>query len=286
MLNIISLGAGVQSSTMALMAGHGEITPMPDCAIFADTQAEPKAVYEWLDWLEKQLPFPVYRVTKGDLRAESLRMRISSKTGHAYFKFYAPTFSLNRVTGEKWMLPRKCTTDFKLVPIEQAIRFLAKIPRGCKEIKVHSWIGISTDEASRMKPATVTKRINDQSLKVPHPFILNRWPLIENRISRDQCKAWMKAYGYPEPPKSACFFCPYHNDAMWRDMKLNRPDEFAQAVQFERDLEIKTQAFVHLDSKEFLHSSRVPLDQVDFSTDEDRGQLNMFENECEGMCGV
>jgi hypothetical protein len=27
MMNIISLGAGVQSSTMALMAAHGEITP-------------------------------------------------------------------------------------------------------------------------------------------------------------------------------------------------------------------------------------------------------------------
>jgi len=50
MLNIISLGAGVQSSTMALMAAHGEITPMPDCAIFADTQAEPKVVYTWLSW--------------------------------------------------------------------------------------------------------------------------------------------------------------------------------------------------------------------------------------------
>ena len=43
MLNIISLGAGVQSSTMALMATYGEITPMPDAAIFADTQWEPKA---------------------------------------------------------------------------------------------------------------------------------------------------------------------------------------------------------------------------------------------------
>lgn len=60
--HIISLGAGVQSSTMALMAAAGEITPMPDCAIFADTQAEPKSVYKWLDWLEGQLPFPVIRV--------------------------------------------------------------------------------------------------------------------------------------------------------------------------------------------------------------------------------
>jgi hypothetical protein len=42
-LRVISLGAGVQSTTMALMATHGEITLMPDCAIFADTHAEPKA---------------------------------------------------------------------------------------------------------------------------------------------------------------------------------------------------------------------------------------------------
>lgn len=43
-MNIISLGAGVQSSTMALMEKHGEITPMPDCAIFADTQESRKPI--------------------------------------------------------------------------------------------------------------------------------------------------------------------------------------------------------------------------------------------------
>jgi len=49
MINVLSLGAGVQSSTMALMAAKGEITPMPDCAIFADTQAEPQSVYDsWI----------------------------------------------------------------------------------------------------------------------------------------------------------------------------------------------------------------------------------------------
>jgi len=41
------------------MASHGELEPMPDAAIFADTHNEPKAVYRWLDWLEKELPFPV-----------------------------------------------------------------------------------------------------------------------------------------------------------------------------------------------------------------------------------
>lgn len=47
-LRILSLGAGVQSTTLALMAAHGEIGAMPDCAIFADTGWEPKAVYEHL----------------------------------------------------------------------------------------------------------------------------------------------------------------------------------------------------------------------------------------------
>ena len=50
-LRVISLGAGVQSTTMALLAAHGEIQPMPDAAIFADTGWEPAAVYRHLEWL-------------------------------------------------------------------------------------------------------------------------------------------------------------------------------------------------------------------------------------------
>jgi 3'-phosphoadenosine 5'-phosphosulfate sulfotransferase (PAPS reductase)/FAD synthetase len=48
-LRVLSLGAGVQSTTLALMAAHGEIEP-PHCAIFADTGWEPRAVYDHLDW--------------------------------------------------------------------------------------------------------------------------------------------------------------------------------------------------------------------------------------------
>ena len=70
MLNVLSLGAGVQSSTLALMAAHGEIEPMPDCAIFADTGDEPKAVYEWLVWLETQLPFEVCLLYTSDAADE------------------------------------------------------------------------------------------------------------------------------------------------------------------------------------------------------------------------
>lgn len=66
-LRVLSLGAGVQSTTLALMAAHGEIGPMPDCAIFADTGWEPAAVYEHLAWLRSPnvLPFPVHIISGG-----------------------------------------------------------------------------------------------------------------------------------------------------------------------------------------------------------------------------
>ena len=69
MLRILSLGAGVQSTTLALMAVRGEVEPV-DCAIFSDTQSEPKAVYDHLARLRATLPFPVHVVTKGSLRQE------------------------------------------------------------------------------------------------------------------------------------------------------------------------------------------------------------------------
>lgn len=79
----LSLGAGVQSSTLALMYAVGELKPMPKAAIFADTQAEPKSVYKWLDWLREVLPYPVYTVSKGSLTEASLKQR-TTKDGRKY----------------------------------------------------------------------------------------------------------------------------------------------------------------------------------------------------------
>ena len=49
-LKVLSLGAGVQSTTVLLMSLRGEL-PKLDAAIFANTQWEPQAVYEHLGWL-------------------------------------------------------------------------------------------------------------------------------------------------------------------------------------------------------------------------------------------
>ena len=149
-MRALSLGAGVQSTTLALLAKHGEVTPMPDCAIFADTQAEPAAVYTHLDWLEKQLPFPVHRVTAGNLRERIGQLRPSGRTRYLDIPAWTPGKD-----GRGSPINRSCTASYKLEPIRKKVRELAGIyrKRSPTEPIVEQWIGISSDEAQRMKPA-------------------------------------------------------------------------------------------------------------------------------------
>ena len=265
-MNIISLGAGVQSSTMALMAAHGEITPMPDCAIFADTQAEPRNVYEWLDWLEKQLPFPVHRATIGDLSETSTRIRVSGRSGKPYLSHNVPAYTINP-DGSKGNYRRQCTDKHKLAPLKKAIDELRN--KGDATV----WIGISRDESHRMKPSAWAQ-------------VKNVWPLIDANMTRSDCLSWMVAKSYPTPPRSACSFCPYHNNNEWRRLRDEEPEEFRRAIFYERHLQSAAALVDGLTGIPFLHADRVPLDRVDFRTAEDAGQLSMFGEECTGMCGV
>lgn len=275
-IHLISLGAGVQSSTMALMAAHGEILPMPKAAIFADTQDEPESVYRWLDWLEKQLPFPVHRVTAGKLSEGALKVKTSAK-GRRYSSVKIPLFTRNADGSEGKIVHRGCTRDFKIYPVHRAIRRIAGIRRGQKDIGCIEWIGISLDEQVRMKLSR-------------HPWLKHRWPLVDMRLSRHDCLNWMLSKGYPKPPRSACVYCPFHSNAEWRRLRDEEPEAFNRAVEFERNL-LQVQTVTDtLKARTFLHRSLVPLDKVDFSTDIERGQSawweEEFRDECEGMCGV
>jgi hypothetical protein len=266
-LTVISLGAGVQSSVMAIMAAKGDF-PKPDCAIFADTGYEPKAVYRYLEFLKKILPYPVYVVSKGNIKKDMLD---SIDNGTRFPT--APFFTQAEITGKKGMLRRQCTADYKIVPIRKKIRELCGIKYGKhfpKNKYVEQWIGISTDEIQRMKPAR-------------DKYILNRHPLIEAKMSRQDCIDYLKKEKIPLPEKSACIVCPYHNDAYWHFMKNERPEEFADAVEFDKNIRTGSR---NIRDKLYLHRSCKPLDEVEFNKKENDKQLDMFNNECEGMCGV
>lgn len=265
-IRCLSLGAGVQSTTLALMAARGEISPMPDCAIFADTQWEPAAVYAHLDRLEAALPFPVYRVTAGSLRSDLESGRNS--TGQ---RFSAVPWWVRGGDGREVGGRRQCTKEYKLVPIARKIRELLgaakgeRVPAGSAEV----WIGISTDEAMRMKPSR-------------ERWKANRWPLIEAGMSRYDCRLWMERHGWTAP-RSACIGCPYRGNAEWRALL---PDEFADAVRV--DVMIRGGARGPGRSEQYAHRSLVPLGEADLRSDTEKGQgtLGAWGNECEGMCGV
>lgn len=269
-LRVLSLGAGVQSTTLALMAARGEVGPMPDCAIFADTGWEPKHVYEHLDKLEKLLPFPVYRVSAGNLREKGIgAVRPNGK----FLVLDIPVFVANAgVPGG--MTNRSCTRDYKIVPIQRKVRELVGLTRkrAPKSPIVEQWIGISLDETIRMKP-------NREA------WIQSRWPLIEKRMSRNDCLRWMERAGFEEPRKSSCIGCPFHSDNEWRSVRAD-PVAWADAIEVDERLRSQPRGAYRLKGELFLHRTCKPLAEVDLSTAEDRGQLNMFLNECEGMCGV
>ena len=266
MKHIISLGAGVQSSTMALMAAVGEIEPMPDCAIFADTGAEPDLVYRYLDEIEKLLPFPVYRV----MHKTGLKDAVVNLSNGK--RFATPPFHTESEKADGGILRRQCTAEYKIQPIQKKIRSLLGYKRGqrIKGVQGTIWIGISMDEIVRMKPNR-------------EKWLENRHPLIEQRMSRYQCLQWMEKNNFPMPSKSSCTFCPYHDNGHWREMKMNDPKSWNEAVAID---ELIREGKEKTTQKLYLHKSLKPLREVDFRNLEDFGQMTMFDNECEGMCGV
>jgi hypothetical protein len=101
-------------------------------------------------------------------------------------------------------------------------------------------------------------------------------------MSRDDCLRWLKAHGYPTPPKSACIGCPFHNRRGWQEMKANDPEAFADAVAVDAALRAGAGGTRGL---EYMHASRLPLaEAVDRMAP--AHEPNLFEHECEGMCGV
>lgn len=251
-MKIISLGAGVQSSAMFLMSCYGELEKA-DAAIFADTQDEPKSVYKYLEWLEQEgekYGIPIYRVTDGSLAEHSINT-------HPLI----PLFAGN--TGGT--IGRSCTKNFKLAPLKRKARQLMK---EAGEKSVEMWIGISTDEIQRMK---------DSGVK----YITNRWPLIEKKMDRNDCKVWVNKVGAPPAAKSACVYCPFRRNSDWARMKKEQPDEFARAVEFDK----RFRKHKKLDGDFYVHSSLKPLDEIDFTHDADQIEFG-FLGECEGMCGL
>jgi hypothetical protein len=243
-LTLLSLGAGVQSTTLALLAVEG-VLPRPDGAIFADTGWEPQAVYDHLDRLEVVLAdagIPLHRVSNGNLRSDAI------DPSHRYAS--VPYFVRNP-DGTPGMGRRQCTSEYKLNPIGRKVRELLgaqppnfrSVPRGRV---AEQWIGFSTDEIHR---------VSDKESVL---YSRKRYPLLELDMSRKDCGRWLTARNWTTQ-KSACIGCPFHGNNQWRNLRDNHPDEWADAVDFDEQIRKGGARGLPLNGEAFLHASRVPL---------------------------
>ena len=272
-LTVISLGGGVQSSVMALMASQGAFDAMPDCAIFADTHWEPPTIYTHLDWLASRLRFPLHIVDNGRSLREDAKTLINHSGNRNFVDL--PVYLKGRDGHSDGMGRRQCTESYKIRPVRRKIRELLGLSRGQRvsaDTAVELWLGISTDEAIRMR----TSRDG---------WIHNRYPLIEAGMSRKDCLVWWEAR-YDRPlERSACIACPYQSRQRWIETRVRWPELFAEAVEIDSNMRGKL-AFA---KEPYLHPRRLPLaeavrlDEAALGADH---HPDGFGNECEGHCGV
>ncbi len=289
-MKVISLGWGVQSWTLAAMAALGEIEA--DVAIHADTFWEKQATYgfiqQWQPWLEakglrvvtvgepaqavdkvrtENTDIPAYTVNQAVVKTKTY---IDEDIDELYEDETDEAITIE-VT-QTGMLRRQCTSRWKIQPIRKWIAAELE-SQGLRKTAgiIESLQGISLDEWQRMKDSDVR-------------WIVNRYPLVEKRMTRGDCMTWLAAHGLAVPPKSACVFCPFQSINTWRELKRNGGQDWATAMEI--DLAIRD---VRPPYDLFVHPARVPLTEA-VSIPEDSGfsQTSMFDGDgCEsGYCFV
>jgi hypothetical protein len=257
---VLNYGGGVQSTALLTAACLGDLPKgvKPDIAIFANTQWEPPGVIETVkrmtEWAQVQ-GIEVCTVTHGSIRT-------------ARGANCMPLF-IRHDDGSGGIIRRQCTEEYKIKPIRREVRRRLGYAKGQRwRRRLETWLGISIDEAQRMKPS-------QQS------FETARWPLIELDWSREDCKRYLEKQGLPVPMKSSCVGCPYHSNRYFLEMKKNRPVEWESAVAFDRQLrQDNFRQRIMIRGEPFLHRSLIPLEEVYLQED----QIDLFGEECSGYC--
>ena len=265
-MRIISLGWGVQSFGLAAMSALG-ILPLVDAAVHADTDHERRETYEfaerWTPWLEER---GVQVVTvRGGRRVLGLEIK-----GEGYTNIPAhTTWEDGTPSG---LLRRQCTGDWKIAPMRRWCAAELK-RRGLKKTPgvVEKWLGITLDEIERMRAGSGVKYVT-----LDYPFIT----MLDRPWTRGMVIKWLQENDIEVPVKSSCIFCPYHDRATWREIKLSGNGDWEKALEADAAIRNKRPGYVC-----YLTAKRKPLDECDFRSQEDHGQLTLWKaEECSGMC--
>jgi hypothetical protein len=242
-------GGGVQSAAIAALIVQGKLRP--DLAVIADTHREQSTTWEYMESVIQpalsEVGVVLHRVPSREFATVDL---YGGKDGESLL---IPIFT--NQSGEIGKLPAYCSNEWK----RRVVRRWANKVESCDS---DMWLGISTDEMERMS-------LSDG--KWTH-----RFPLIEFKMNRQDCQSLVAKMGWPQAPRSSCWMCPNHTQVEWRDIRDNKPDDWRNAVQFDKYIRKK-------DPHAYLHSDCVPLEDADL---DDRNGV-LFGHECNsGHCFV
>lgn len=293
----LSFGAGVQSTALALLAINQderllEVTDglLPSAAFFADTGDERVATY---DHVWRMAPLfgeagIAYHVVQRDGES-SLSDHVRRKTEAEENGIDLPPFFLDVVESNATLLDmllppslrsegmarRGCTRAFKARPLDKYARRFFKADR---HNPVEQWMGISRDEMDRM-------RDSDRKWKKHH------YPLVWMGWHRHHCAEYVNAHAYADGApiaagRSACVYCPYHDNRSWREVQAD-PRDWDRAVAFDtwlRQAHEEHGRIAGLNGVPYLTRELLPLTECEF--EDHPGQIDLFADECEGLCGI
>jgi hypothetical protein len=254
----VSYGGGVQSTALLVLAAQGRIDF--DLFLFANTGDDSEHPDSLRYVREVAMPYA---------EAHGIELVELHKT-----VFGSPQTLMESLHGGRLTIPvrrekdgppmsRQCTAHFKIDVVARELK-----RRGATRANPATVaLGISVDEIQRAKPG-----VDDRN-----PTQNRVYPLLDLGMHRRGCADLIASAGLPVPPKSSCWFCPFHDIEAWRSLKRNRRDLFDRACAMEGDL-----ARMKDDGRPvYLTRRGVPLaDAID-----DQLQLDGMGDDCDsGWC--
>lgn len=236
MTQVWSCGGGLQSAAIAALMVRGELEK-PGFAVMADTGRERETTWRF-----------VRETLSPALASIGLELHIvphSYATVDIFSGADGDTIIMPMHSSVGGILPKYCSNEWKTRPIQRWLR-----EQGITD-EIY-WIGFSTDEIERCRVSG------------------HRYPLIEKRMSRNDCAALCASMGW-KPMRSSCWMCPYMGRHEWESLT---EADFHKAVALEVELQ-------QHDPHVWFHSSKRPLSERPWND----GQTDLFDQGCDsGHC--
>lgn len=271
-MKILSCGAGMQSTALALMSCENKMkgiihknVPIYDAIVFCDLGFEP-------NWVKEQVEFIKEACRNAGIKFYAIKSNL--------YQDYIDNFGRGHVSsipfwstdenGKKAKMHRHCTLDYKIAVIEKFLRYnilgYKKYQRlRSEDIQAHEMhIGFSYEERKRVSGNELSK------------LYVKKYPLIDMGWKReDSYKYIFEVWGL-DTKASTCCFCPFHKNYFFKYLRDNYKDDYKKLVTFDKMIG-EMQSKTKIKSKIYISCSRKRINDL---TAEECDDAEYFE--CDG----